>query len=192
MSTEDVNQAMTLMLSAEDEVKRCLAMGELFERLLRAAGQRHDVGKIVAAVMLLWRGDHSSEEHVERARQRALAALKAAGFDTSHLARLATVGRLLLSSALELQGEQLLARPESAEYVPEEGDLAIWLGKHVVQVEEVTRTTVVDGQGSEDVITDVKIKSASDNILHVSPRELELYHRERQAPPGDHMLVSGN
>lgn len=194
MTANPVNEAMTLMLQADDEVGRCLAIGELFERLLRAAGQRQDdIGKIAAAVVLLWRGDHSSEEHVESARQRALTALKTADLNVRHLTMLATVGRALQGAALELQGEQLLAEQKKAdaEYVPEEDDWAIWLGKHIVRVHSVQRSTLVDGHGHEDHIDQVIIRTAGQQTIPVSPRELELYRRDGEGPAGDFGLVSG-
>lgn len=127
MSTENVTEAMQRLLhsGSSNEVQHCLAVGELLERLVRATGRKQkDIGKIAAALILLWRGDHDGVEQIEPARLRALEALRNAEFGVDELTRLATCGRLLLNVALELQGEQLLAEvsTEAAEYVPQEGD----------------------------------------------------------------------
>lgn len=189
MTENLVNEGMARMLQADNEVGRCLAMDELLERLLRAAGRRQDkIGPIVAALLLLWRGDHSSPEHMERARQRALAALKTAGLDVRHLTMLATCGRLLLDTAIELQGEILLATPEAAEYVPQENDLAVWLGKHVVKVVSVERITIADDHGPEEHVDHVSARTASGRVIPINPKELELYHRE----PADYEPVESD
>ncbi len=181
MTENPLQQAMTLALTVEGEVERALAIGEVLEKLLRSAGLRQDnLGPITAALLLLWRGDHSSPERMERARQRAVAALKTADLDVNRLTMLATCGRLLLQSALELQGEVLLAKPP--EYVPQEGDLATWLGKHVVKVFSVDVAELWEGTGKVENITTVMVVTPDRKKFPASPKDLVLYHRE----PADH------
>jgi hypothetical protein len=195
MSVNPAQEAITMMLDVEDETERCLAIGELMERLLRASGNRQDgFAAITAAVLLMWRGDHSGEKHFEQARQRALTALRAFEFDVDALTALATVGRGLTASAVELQGEQLLAG-ENAEpegYVPEEGDLAIWRGQHIVRVRTVEVNEVHDGTGLIGSFVAVLVLTAGRQNRTVPLKELALYHRAGKPPAGDHMLVSGD
>lgn len=166
------------MLGAEDNVGRARAIGELLDRLVRSTGHLPDrLGPLTAVLLLLWRGSHNPDE-VGQARSQAVAVLKAAELDVRELTRLATTGRTLLDVALRLQGEALLAAPESAEYVPQEGDLAIWLDKHVVKIAAVDAAEIRDGSGPLKTIRSVWVLTAGGQRLPVSPGELELYHRE--------------
>lgn len=110
MTTNPVTEAVTHMLHADTETDRCLAIGELLDRLVRATGQSADkIGPLVAAMLLLWRGDHSSPDNMVLARRRARAALETAELSLDELTWLISCGRMLTGIALELQGKQLLA-----------------------------------------------------------------------------------
>jgi len=190
MTGEAVSEAMSRMLGADDDIGRQVALGQLLERLVRTTGQPAErLGMVSAATMLLWQATENGEDGLQAACTAAKTMLSLAKPDVAELSRLAAVGRALLAVALELQGEKLLALPEHTEYAPEEGDWAIWLGKHVVRVQTVETITVVNGDASEDHISHVTVRTAGDRVIPVSPTELELYRRDNQGPAGDFMLV---
>lgn len=190
MTAEAVNEAMSRMLSADDDIGRQMALGLLLERLVHAAGQPAErLGMVSAAAMLLWQATENGEDSLQAACVAAKTMLSFAKPDVAELSRLAAVGRALLAVALELQGEKLLALPERTEYAPEEGDWAIWLGKHVVRVQTVEKITVVGDDASEDHISHVTVRTAGDRVIPVSPKELELYRRDGEGPVGDFGLV---
>lgn len=180
MADNPMTEAVTHMLRAEDEPGRSLAIGELLDRLLRSTGLNVDkVGPVTAAMLLLWRSEHETDA-LGRAQDLALAALRRADLSPDELLRLATTGRLLMGAALELQEAKLLGAvdAETAEYVPQEEDLAFWLGKHVVQVKAVERTEVRNDEGAIFSIMSVDVLTAGGQRLAVSPKELKLYWRD--------------
>lgn len=192
MSVEDLGVAMQRMLDAEDKLERRIALGQLVERLVRASGQPADrLGMVAAVVMLLWDRSADGEDTLQAARQGAKSLLETVKPDVAELSRLAAVGRVLLDVAVELQGDQLVAEAaakEAAEYRPEEGDWVIWLGKHIALVERVECAEVTTGDaGPIEEIWQVWIKTAGQQTIPVSLRELELYRRDSEPPQGDHM-----
>lgn len=197
MSENPVNEGMCRLLAADSETNRLLSVGDLLERLLVVGGFRQDkLGPIATALLVLWRVDcdaDDAEQAWERARAQAREALEVGGLDTDLLTKLGVTARQLGRVAVGLQGEKLLAEAakQPQEYVPEEGDLVIWLGKHIATVDRVERNEVHDGTGPIGEIWQVWILTAGGQRLPVSLKELELYHREGKPPAGDHMIVGG-
>jgi hypothetical protein len=193
MSIDDVNKGMRRLLAADTETSRALAIGELLERLLAAGGLRQDkIGSIATALLVLWRVDCGAddvEQAWERARAQAREALEVGGLDVDLLTKLGVTARQLGRVAVALQGEKLLAEVKPPqEYVPEEGDLVIWLGKHVAKVIEVDTADVIETSSRKTVmrsITQVTILTAGGQRIPISPRELTLYHRDDGVSSGN-------
>jgi hypothetical protein len=185
MTENPVVTAVTHMLQADDETGRCLAIGELLDRLVRSTGLKQDrLAPPVAALLLLWRAEREASS-LAQAQERAQEALRRGELSMDELVKLATAGRLLMGAALELQSEQLLAEAdaEAEKYSPREDDLAVWLGKHVVKVVRVDVSEVHDGTGQIGEIVNVLIRTLGGQDIAVPPDKLTLYHREDENQP---------